>query len=126
MAEGENKRKGRYFYKDKGLHGLVFRIPKETKTALRILAEKMNKPLYGAVQSILTHYLANQDLYDIEADSNGSAPVEVTVFIDPKIHKRMKLKGIHATRALKDLSGGIIHEYMTKHCQVNLGDEDGN
>ncbi len=118
---------GRFFYQAKGLHGLLFRIPKDTKLSLKVLAEKLNKPLYGAVQLILNHFLDNPKLYDLNGQlSLESDAVEVTAYVEPEVHKRMKLKGIHASRTLKDLAGCVIHQYITHHCQVNLGDENGD
>lgn len=127
MSTGSSTLGGRFFYQAKGLQGLLFKIPRETKVALRVLAQKLDRPLYGAVQLILDHYLDNPNLYDL----NGSSPasedaVDVTAFVDLDIHKRMKLKGIYANRTLKDLTGCIIHQYITHHCQVNLGDENGD
>jgi hypothetical protein len=127
MSTGSSNLGGRFFYQAKGLQGLLFKIPKETKVALRVLAQKLDRPLYGAVQLILDHYLDNPNLYDLNGSPAwGGDPVDVTAFVEPDVHKRMKLKGIHASRTLKDLTGCIIYQYITNHCQVNLGDENGD
>ncbi len=127
MGTKSNNLGGRFFYQAKGLQGLLFKVPEDTKISLRVLAHKLDKPVYETVQLILSHFLDKPDLYDVNGSSSQNGPmVDMQAFVDPQVHKRMKEKRIYARRSLKDLTGVVIHQYLTKHCKVNLGDEDGN
>ncbi len=127
MGTNEKNLGGRFFYEAKGLRGLEYEVERDTRISLRVLAEKLNKPIYQTVELILDHYLENPDLYETNnfPAQNGSL-IAMTAFVQPEIHKRMKIKKIYAEMSLKSLTGWVIHQYITKHCKANLGDEDGN
>ncbi|KKN70485.1 hypothetical protein LCGC14_0430630 [marine sediment metagenome] len=126
MDDGTGKPTGRNFYKAKGLHGVSLRVPKETSIKLKVYASRLRLPLYETVQSILDHFLENPDRYNIASGPlwNGSTEqVDSQAFITQESQQELKIQGIYASLALKDLAGRVVYEYLEKHCRVKLGGE---
>ena len=113
---------GTHFYREKGLKGVVVRTPEKTKKMLKLLAAKLGVPVNEAVQMIFGHFFENHKKYKL-VDSSGSngTDVEITVFVKPDVHRDLRIHGIYGDKSMKDLSGQIIGQYLTKHSRMKLG-----
>jgi hypothetical protein len=123
MSDTNGRLRGSRFYKAKGLKPLVIRTPNETKTRLKLLAVTLGKPLQETVHLILEDFTSNQDKYCLDkADEMNGEPTELTVFVSPAAHQDLKIEGVKNDKAMKDLAGCVIHQYLTSRTKIKLGD----
>ncbi len=117
--------RGSRFYKNKGMKMLVVRTDKDTRKRLRMLAVQLQKPLLETVQQVLDDFRSSPAKYKLNG-STGKVEnaVEVTVFVSPDSHQDLKLEGVRREAAMKDLAGAIVHQYLTKHCKIRIGDAE--